>query len=115
MKGRPMYLAGFTTKPAPPIDSERPGQVIAAGHADRQQEGAWVAWHTHDDKTSLILTPNAAMLRRSSLQDMLINSMEARGVRADIDVWRHVIEHLAWNGESLEDKLSVSSVKPLCL
>ena len=39
--------------------------------------------------------------RRSSLQDMLVNALEARGCRAGPPLWRHVVEHLSWNGAGM--------------
>ena len=38
---------------------------------------------------------------RSSLQDMLVNALEARGCRGDHLLWRHLVEHLSWNGAAL--------------
>jgi hypothetical protein len=39
--------------------------------------------------------------RRSSLQDMLVNALEARGCRGGPLLWRHLVEHLSWNGAGL--------------
>lgn len=39
--------------------------------------------------------------RRSSLQDMLVNALEARGCRGGPLLWRHLVEHLSWNGADL--------------